>query len=142
MRLIEDIVNVLDRCKNVLAHRCDLTKAFDCVSPNIVKRKLEHYCLNIDELGMLHSYQSTRCQSVFVISSWCTPESHLQYSSLFISTIYQLRKRIIDLCFTLMIPRFYRFSIAFHSKMKAPDFLSNQLKFNKSKTRSIIFSSD
>jgi hypothetical protein len=72
-RLLEDWRNALDNNQYVAAFLMDLSKAFDCLSHDIVLDKLSAYGMSTDSVSLLQSYSSNRKQQIeinSILSSW------------------------------------------------------------------------
>nr|CAI5835608.1 unnamed protein product [Callosobruchus analis] len=65
-KLIEDIVNGLDKGEHAILRSLDLTKAFDCVSHKLLIEKLEYYGIRGPPLELVRSYLFNRKQYVTV----------------------------------------------------------------------------
>ena len=70
MTLIERIVEGFERDENTTLSLCDLSKAFDCVSYNILLEKLDFYGIRGIALSLFESYLSNRQQCVFYKESY------------------------------------------------------------------------
>lgn len=62
--LFEAILNSFEDCQHLSALFCDLSKAFDCVSYDILLDKLRHYNFSANSVMLIRSYLSERLQSV------------------------------------------------------------------------------
>jgi hypothetical protein len=63
---IEHIIISIEKNKSYIASFLDLTKAFDCVSHNILLKKLECYNFHKNSINLITSYLLNRCQYVSV----------------------------------------------------------------------------
>ena len=70
--LIEKWKHALDQKKSAGAVLTDLSKAFDCVSHNLLIAKLEAYGLDYNSLRMIRSYLSKRYQRVRINGEYST----------------------------------------------------------------------
>lgn len=64
VRMVEDIVEGLDRGVASHALMCDLTRAFDCVNTEILLEKMEHYGFRGNVWQLFRSYLMNRKQYV------------------------------------------------------------------------------
>lgn len=65
-RIVEDIVTGLEKGEHIGLTLCDLSKAFDCVSHELLIRKLSKYGIRGPPLDLLQSYLNDRTQCVSV----------------------------------------------------------------------------
>lgn len=66
VELIKDIFNAWEESRDAIGVFCDLSKAFDCVHHDTLIRKLHHYGVTGQALGLLESYLIDRIQRVDV----------------------------------------------------------------------------
>nr|CAI5846074.1 unnamed protein product [Callosobruchus analis] len=64
LNLISDILDGFNNFQYTAVLFCDLTKAFDCVSHNILLRKLHYYNFSPDSIELIRSYLKNRSQIV------------------------------------------------------------------------------
>jgi len=64
VKIVQDIVEGLEAGEQVELVLCDLSKAFDCVSHDLLIEKLRRYGIRGDSLRLIESYMSHRQQSV------------------------------------------------------------------------------
>ena len=75
LRLLEDWRKALDNHQSAAAVLMDLSKAFDCLSHNLLIEKLRAYGLAPDAINLLSSYLSDRVQQVILVSHTSTWEN-------------------------------------------------------------------
>jgi hypothetical protein len=84
-RLLEDWRNALDNNQYVAAFLMDLSKAFDCLSHDIVLDKLSAYGMSTDSVSLLQSFSSNRKQQIeinSILSSWADIQKGAPQSSI------------------------------------------------------------
>ena len=67
---VASIISGFEDHKDTLAVLCDLSKAFDCISHDIIISKLKYYGVHGFELKLFHSYLYNRKQSVYLNSGY------------------------------------------------------------------------
>jgi hypothetical protein len=69
-QVTETVMNAFEEKNNVSLTLCDLSKAFDCISPELLMRKLEFYNVSPGSLQLLKSFLSDRVQRVYINNSF------------------------------------------------------------------------
>lgn len=152
---IELIVDGLDKRRTSTAVMCDLTKAFDCVSSEILIQKLEYYGIRAKELCLFKSYLTNRRQCVVCDdkdSSVLSVENGVPQGSvlgpiLFLVYINDLPHAIVDRCLlfaddTTILSTGDSLLVADNLSQAKDWFRANHFKLNDAKTRKICFTAD
>lgn len=154
LKLIEDVVEGLDEGVHTNAIMCDLTKAFDCVRPSILMRKLEYYGIRGNVLRLFSSYLSGRRQFVAYqgVESCILPiENGVPQGSvlgpfLFLLYVNDLPDSLVESSCILYADDTTLLTRGGHGlsdiQIAKNWFSANNLKLNESKTQNILFSSD
>lgn len=151
---LEIVVDNLDKGCPTQAVMCDLAKAFDCVSSDILLYKLEHYGVRSKELSLFASYLTNRRQYVCcdgISSSLISVTSGVPQGSilgpiLFLIYINDLPLAINNRCVLFADDTTILSTGGFHLRdrmdLACNWFSANKLKLNDKKTQSICFDSD
>lgn len=156
--LVQEILNGFE-CKNFTSVMlCDLSRAFDCVSHEILLKKFERYGVRGDALSILASYLSDRSQAVAwngSISLQLTvkhgvPQGSMLGPFLFIVSINDLYNKLSGNVLlyaddTTLFSSHSDFSVAKETiqellEVASSWFSLNRLSLNKSKTQETAFS--
>ena len=161
MKIVSDIVEGLEVGKHAAISLCDLSRAFHCVSHEILVEKLHYYGIRGLPLNLFHSYLNNRKQCVSVsntISELCEIKHGVPQGSVLGPILFTL---YLNDFFHFMMPTKclayandtsildFNFSYSnlnsdcLKSVLRASDWFSvNKLKLNEDKTRKIIFSTN
>lgn len=158
-RLVQLISDAFDSGSFVGTLFCDLSRAFDCVSSDILVSKLKRYKFSDSSISLVESYLSNRQQQVhledaksnFSVTSRGVPQGSVLGPILFLLYINDLVYSMPDTEFILFADDTTVVSIDQHisllsgvmedvrSRVEAW-FTSNQLKLNPDKTNTVCFS--
>jgi hypothetical protein len=156
--LVSRVISGFENSKYVGGTFCDLSKAFDCVSPRILIEKLKFYGISGTSLDLINSYLSDRTQatqykqniSSVVKLKYGVPQGSVLGPLLFLYFINDLPKYINDgsILFaddTTLIDSSLN-STNLHQIMRETElkalnwFEANKLNLNNEKTTKIVFS--
>lgn len=161
LKLIEDAVAGFDRGHSTHVTLCDLSKAFDCVVPELLLRKLEGYGIRGIPWRLFHSYLTERSQyvdynnqkSAVVSQSIGVPQGSVLGPILFILFINDLPS-FVTRASTLLFADDTTLYTSCRQVGEARDenaaafgeatswFLANKLHLNSSKTQAITLTTD
>lgn len=161
LRIVGDIVDGLEQGMHTALTLCDLTKAFDCVSHNVLIEKMGLYGIRGLPLCLLESYLKNRSQSVCLNNATSTslvlkhgvPQGSVLGPFLFLIYINDLcnylttKSCVLFADDTTLISQNKDINNLFHDSSRIECnadnwFLSNKLKLNPDKSQRLIFSTN
>ena len=155
--LVDQVMSGFDSRESSLAVLCDLTKAFDCVSHDVIVIKLKYYGIEENELKLIRSFLENRSQIVYWNGNYSdvsmidkgVPQGSVLGPLLFLVMVNDLSSNMS--CYTLL---FADDTSLYASNDKIGDlklfmsnsfneaadwFQANGFKLNENKTQKILF---
>ena len=158
IQFIKNVLDALDANKYIISVFLDLTKAFDCVSHEILLKKLRHYGINGSLYHWIESYLSNRRQYVMFNGKRSTektvnigvPQGSLLGPLLFLIYINDLNQALLsgDLSLFADDANYYKCgsdynqlinSVNNNLKQLSKWFIANKLPLNYIKSEAMIF---